>query len=147
MPDPSHLNVEIPSNTTEGLAVQEQIISVMESHEYSMRDVFAMRLALEEAITNAIRHGNKSDESKKVSVDAVVSDEKLTVVVQDQGEGFDPEDVPDPTDDDFIDRPCGRGLMLMRAYLDLIEYSDGGRRITLERSRNSPLPILDDDDD
>ena len=52
----------------------------------------------------------------------------------------------DPTADDFIDRPCGRGLMLMRAYLNFVEYSDGGRRITLERERNSALPIVDDDD-
>ena len=106
-----------------------------------------MTLSLEEAITNAIKHGNRSSPDKKVTISAVVSDEKLRVEVQDEGEGFDPDDVPDPTDDDFIDRPCGRGLMLMRAYLDFVEYSDNGRRITMERGRNSVLPIIDDDDD
>ena len=142
----SQLNVQIPSDTTEGLAVQEQIISLMEKHEYSMRDIFAMRLSLEEAITNAIRHGNKLSPDKKVSVYAAISDEKLRVEVLDEGEGFDPDDVPDPTADDFIERSTGRGLLLMRAYLNFFEYSEGGRKITMERERNSPLPILDDDD-
>lgn len=141
----SQLNVQIPSDTAEGLAVQEQIITLMEKHEYSMRDIFALRLSLEEAITNAIRHGNGNDLSKLVTVIADVSEIKIRVVVSDQGEGFIPEAVPDPTADDFIERPCGRGLMLMKAYLDFVEYSDGGRKITMERERNSPLPILDDD--
>lgn len=145
MPDLSKLDVQIPSNTTDGLAVQEEIIALMEKHEYSMRDVFAMRLSLEEAITNAIKHGNANDMAKKVAVIATVSDEKLHVQVTDEGDGFDPGDVPDPTDDDFIDRPCGRGLMLMRAYLDSVEYSNGGRTITMIRERNSVLPIVDDD--
>jgi serine/threonine-protein kinase RsbW len=145
MPAASQLNVRIPSNTTEGLAVQERIVALMEQHDYSMRDVFAMRLSLEEAITNAIRHGNAGDPKKVVTVVADVTDEKLRVVVQDEGEGFEPEDVPDPTSLEFIERPSGRGLMLMRAYLNFVEYSEGGTKITMERNRNSELPIIDDD--
>jgi serine/threonine-protein kinase RsbW len=144
MPAASQLNVQIPSNTTEGLAVQEQIVSLMEQHEYSMRDIFAMRLCFEEAVTNAIRHGNKCSPDKKVTVVADVSDEQIRVVVNDEGEGFEPEDVPDPTAPEFIERPSGRGLMLMRAYLNFVEYSDNGRRITMERERNSELPIVED---
>ena len=96
MSEASQLSVQIPSNTTDGLAVQEQIIALMEKHDYSMRDIFAMRLSLEEAITNAIRHGNQGDEQKKVHVQASVTDEKLRVEVQDEGDGFDPEEVPGP---------------------------------------------------
>ncbi len=147
MAEASQLSVSIPSDTSQGLAVQERIISLMEHHSYSMKDIFAMRLSLEEAITNAIRHGNGGDLDKQVSVIANVSDQRLHVVVQDEGEGFDPGDVPDPTDEDHIDQPGGRGLMLMRAYLDFVEYSDGGRRITMERERNSELPIIEDDDE
>ena len=109
-----------------------------------MRDVFAMRLSLEEGITNAIRHGNKFASDKNVIIRCDISTEKMRVVIVDEGEGFDPEDVPDPTLEEFIERPCGRGLMLMRAYLNLCEYSDGGRCLTMERERNSPLPILED---
>ena len=140
------INVHIPSVTAEGLAVQEKIVSLMEQHEYSMRDIFAMRLSLEEAITNAIRHGNGNDPEKKVHVIADVNDAKMRVEVQDQGNGFEPEDVPDPTAAEFIERPCGRGLMLMKAYLNFVEYSEGGTKLTMERERNSDLPIIDDDD-
>ena len=146
MLEASQLQVSIPSDTGEGMVVQEKIVSLMEKHEYSMRDVFAMRLSLEEAITNAIKHGNGGDREKNVAVTANVSDEHIHVVVKDEGEGFDPGDVPDPTADEYIDRPGGRGLMLMRAYLEFVEYSDGGRTITMQRSRNSELPIVDDDD-
>lgn len=146
MPEPSRINVQIPSDTSKGLEVQEQIVTLMEKLEYSMRDVFAMRLALEEAITNAIRHGNQSDFNKKVTIEAEVGMQKMHVEVEDEGEGFDPQDVPDPTSKDFIDRPNGRGLLLMKAYLNRFEYTNGGRRLRMERDRNSELPIVEDDD-
>ena len=144
MTNPVKLEIMIPSNTADGLSTQEKLVALMEQFEYSMRDVFAMRLSLEEGITNAIRHGNKFSTDKSVIVRCDISSEKMRVVIVDEGEGFDPEDVPDPTLEEFIERPCGRGLMLMRAYLNICEYSDGGRCLTMERERNSPLPILED---
>ena len=139
-----HFETKIPSSTTEGLAVQERLISLMERYNFSMRDVFAMRLSLEEGLTNAIRHGNKLDPQKEVTVNCEIDPSRIRVMISDQGDGFEPEDVPDPTLEEFIERPSGRGLMLMRAYLNLCEYSDGGRCLTMERERNSPLPILED---
>lgn len=144
MTNPVKLEIMIPSNTADGLSAQEKLVALMEKFEYSMRDVFAMRLSLEEGITNAIRHGNKFASDKNVIIRCDISTEKMRVVIVDEGDGFDPEDVPDPTLEEFIERPCGRGLMLMRAYLNLCEYSDGGRCLTMERERNSPLPILED---
>jgi serine/threonine-protein kinase RsbW len=144
MNDSLRFESTIPGNTTDGLAVQEEVVSLMERFAYSMRDVFAMRLSLEEGITNAIRHGNKLDPGKSVVVQCEIDESRVRVVIEDQGEGFDPDDVPDPTLEEFIERPSGRGLMLMRAYLNVVEYSDGGRRLTIERERNSPLPILED---
>lgn len=143
----SSFEVKIPSDTAEGLRIQEQIIGLLEQHEYSARDVFAMRLTLEEAITNAIRHGNKFAEDKSVTISCSIDADRIRVVIQDEGEGFDPNMVPDPTDELFLELPCGRGLMLLQAYLDFCEYSDDGRRITMERGRNSERPIIDDDDD
>lgn len=144
MTNPVKLEIMIPSNTADGLSAQEKLVALMEKFEYSMRDVFAMRLSLEEGITNAIRHGNKFASDKNVIIRCDISTDKMRVVIVDEGEGFDPEDVPDPTLEEFIERPCGRGLMLMRAYLNVCEYSDGGRCLTMERERNSPLPILED---
>lgn len=142
---PVHFETWIPSNTADGLAVQEKIVSLMEQFEYSTRDVFAMRLSLEEAITNAIRHGNRFSPDKQVAICCTIDGQRMRVVVQDQGDGFEPEEVPDPTAAEFIERPNGRGLLLMRAYLNHCEYSDGGRCLTMERERNSELPKLDDD--
>ena len=144
MTNPVKLEIMIPSNTADGLSTQEKLVALMEKFEYSMRDVFAMRLSLEEGITNAIRHGNKFASDKNVIIRCDISTDKMRVVIVDEGDGFDPEDVPDPTLEEFIERPCGRGLMLMRAYLNMCEYSDGGRCLTMERERNSPLPILED---
>ena len=144
MTNPVKLEIMIPSNTADGLSAQEKLVAVMEKFEYSMRDIFAMRLSLEEGITNAIRHGNKFAPDKNVIIRCDISTDKMRVVIVDEGDGFDPEDVPDPTLEEFIERPCGRGLMLMRAYLNMCEYSDGGRCLTMERERNSPLPILED---
>lgn len=144
MTNPVKLEIMIPSNTADGLSAQEKLVTLMEKFEYSMRDIFAMRLSLEEGITNAIRHGNKFASDKNVIIRCDISTEKMRVVIVDEGDGFDPEDVPDPTLEEFIERPCGRGLMLMRAYLNVCEYSDGGRCLTMERERNSPLPILED---
>jgi serine/threonine-protein kinase RsbW len=144
MVEPKHFETRIPSCTTDGLSVQETLIGLMEAYEYSLRDVFAMRLSLEEAITNAIRHGNQLDPQKMVHVCCRIDHLRMEVVVTDEGAGFNPDEVPDPTLDEFIERPCGRGLMLMRAYLSVCEYSEGGRRITMVRQRNSPLPILGD---
>ncbi|MEP3482142.1 MAG: ATP-binding protein [Fuerstiella sp.] len=146
MPEPSRINVQIPSDTSKGLEIQEQIVTLMEKFEYSMRDIFAMRLALEEAVTNAIRHGNKSDLDKKVTIEAEVGVDRMHVEVEDEGEGFEPGDVPDPTADDYIDRPNGRGLLLMKAYLNRFEYTKNGRRLRMERERNSELPIIEDDE-
>ena len=144
MSEPVDLEIHIASCTREGLAVQERLISLMQTFEYSSRDVFAMRLSLEEAITNAIRHGNRQDPDKQVHVICRVDTLRIEVIVTDQGEGFNPDEVPDPTLEEFLERPSGRGLMLMRAYLSVCQYSEGGRRITMVRERNSPLPILED---
>ena len=140
----THFETVIPSSTSEGLAIQERIVTLMERFAYSMRDVFAMRLSLEEGLTNAIRHGNKLSPDKSVTVACDIDDSFVRVVIEDEGEGFDPNDVPDPRLEEYIERPCGRGLMLMKAYLNRVEYGDGGRKLTIERERNSPLPILED---
>ncbi|MCA9060178.1 MAG: ATP-binding protein [Planctomycetaceae bacterium] len=144
MSDQHQFEKHIPSDTGEGLKVQEEIVVLMEQFQYSTRDVFAMRLSLEEGLTNAIRHGNKLSPDKTVYVLCDIDYQRLRVVIQDQGAGFDPQDVPDPTMEEFLERPTGRGLMLMEAYLDEIVYEDSGRRLIMVRQRNSELPKLDD---
>lgn len=92
---------------------------------------FAIKLALEEAFTNAFRHGNKCDPRKHIIVRYEVTAEHIEIEVEDEGDGFDPNQVPDPTQPEFIDRPHGRGIMLMRAYLDAVEYNASGNAVRL----------------
>ncbi len=142
MAGPVQFETVIPSQMSAGMAVQDRVIGLMQDLQFSMRDVFAMRLSLEEAISNAIRHGNRYAADKQVRIECELSELLVRVTVQDEGDGFNPELVPDPTLEENLERPFGRGLLLMRAYLSECRYSDSGRCLTLVRERNSPLPII-----
>ncbi|MCA9000095.1 MAG: ATP-binding protein [Planctomycetaceae bacterium] len=130
--------ISISSNTSEGHEVQQRILSTLESLHYSSKDLFGVKLALEEAIVNAIKHGNGLDPDKQVHIHCEADRHSLKVTIEDEGEGFDPEDVPDPTDDENLEKPSGRGVMLMRAFMTSVEYNDRGNRVRLVKERSEP---------
>jgi serine/threonine-protein kinase RsbW len=132
---PEHFRITIPSEPSAGQQVQDRIIGALEARAFPPRDVFGVRLALEEAIVNAIKHGNGLDPNKSVHVECEVDDNRVRIVVRDEGPGFDPRSVPDPTDLENLDKPSGRGLMLMRAFMTRIEYNATGNEVTLEKVR------------
>ena len=127
--------VSIPSDTAAGLEVQERIVALLESMKYPARDVFGIRLALEEALVNAIKHGNGMDLAKQVRVSCRVCPDVVRVEIEDEGAGFRLEDVPDPTDDGNLERASGRGIMLMKHFLNCVEYNDVGNKVLLEKCR------------
>ncbi len=133
MAAPEHLEISIPNNTTAGQEVQERLIQLMEDRGFSDRDMFGVRLALEEALVNAIKHGNKMDATKSVKIDCHITDKQIQIEIEDEGTGFVPEDVPDPTLDENLEKPSGRGIMLMRSFMDRIEYVGEGNRVVLEK--------------
>ncbi len=110
---------------------EELILREVVANGYCENAAFAIKLALEEAITNAFRHGNKCDPAKHIIVRYRVTREAVEIEVSDEGEGFCPDDVPDPTQPGFIDRPHGRGIMLMRAYLDEVEFGGSGNCVRM----------------
>lgn len=130
--------VAIPSKTGEGQAVQERIVSLLEQMDYPMRDVFGVRLALEEALVNAIKHGNGMDPSKKVHIECRVSPERVWIRIRDEGQGFDLKGLPDPTLEENLEKPSGRGVLLMREFMTKVEYNDRGNCVTLEKHREPP---------
>ncbi len=107
------------------------ILEEVERCGYCENAAFAVKLALEEAITNAFRHGNKCDPSKCITVRYSITPQRIELEIVDEGEGFCPDVVPDPTLPENIDRPHGRGIMLMKAYLDTVEYDKCGRLVRL----------------
>jgi serine/threonine-protein kinase RsbW len=127
------------SSVEEMSPLLETVAEAMTDLGYPPQDVFGMRLALEEALVNAIKHGHRLDPSKQVEVHYHVSPEQVLLDVEDQGEGFDPENVPDPTAAENLERPNGRGLLLIRAYTSWIRYSDRGNAVTLCKYPSTPI--------
>lgn len=110
---------------------EQEILREVARHGYGENAAFAIKLALEEAITNAFRHGNKCDPCKHIRVHYRVTPQRVEIEVIDEGEGFCPDEVPDPTQPGYIDRPHGRGLMLMRAYLDEVVFDGRGNSVRM----------------
>lgn len=117
-----------------------QILSALEAKGFSQDDIFGVHLALEEAFLNAIKHGNKMDPAKKVRIDWLVDREKTEIGVVDEGEGFDPDGIPDPRVGENLYRPEGRGLLLIRSYMHLVEYNERGNGLRMIRYKGRPLP-------
>lgn len=88
-------------------------------------------IALTEAVNNAIHHGNRLDASRSVTLGYQAKDDQLVFLVQDQGPGFDHENLPDPTDPQNLEKPHGRGVFLMRALADGVEFADNGATVML----------------
>ena len=124
------------STTDEGLRVLQAVTSRMARQGYPERDVFAVRLGLEEALVNAVKHGHHSDPSKRVHVRYCVTPTQVLAEVEDQGPGFDPGAVPDPTAPANRGQSSGRGLFLMRSYLTSVRYNPKGNRVTLCKQRS-----------
>lgn len=98
--------------------------------------LFAVDMAIREAVTNAVVHGNKKDESKKVMVSLSRSSNALEIVVRDQGHGFDPEGVADPTDPKNLLKASGRGILFMRTFMDEVEWlehDEGGTVVKMTK--------------
>lgn len=88
-------------------------------------------ISVTEAVNNAIIHGNKSDENKVVHVDCNTEHDCLCVTVSDEGIGFDPDAVPDPTTPDHIECCGGRGVFIMSRLADQISFKDNGRKVEM----------------
>jgi serine/threonine-protein kinase RsbW len=124
---------EIPSEVEAGRDVLQAMLGQLEACGWPDRDVFGVHLSVEEALVNAIRHGNQLHPEKVVRFECRLSPESLWVQISDQGEGFDPADVPDPTDPEQLEAPSGRGIMLMRNFMSRVDFSNGGTTVTMEK--------------
>jgi serine/threonine-protein kinase RsbW len=129
---------KIPSDTNEARRVLDELLSELSGREWAEEDTFGVHLAVEEALMNAIKHGNQRDPEKKVSVETKVSEDRLRIEVEDEGPGFDPDDVPDPTLEENLELPSGRGLMLMRTFMSRVEFNNKGNRVLMEKQKTVP---------
>lgn len=133
----------IASSSDEGHAAIEILNQALQEHGWEGRDFFHIHMATEEAVINAIEHGNKRDLSKNVHLFFRISTDQVKLQITDQGPGFDYNDLPDPTDDDRIDMPRGRGVMLIRNMMTQVLYNDKGNSLTMIKHRS---PEVADDE-
>lgn len=111
----------------------ESVIEEIKSELDVKADVYGnMMVAVTEAVNNGILHGNEGDESKKVYVDFEVKNQfRLSVTVRDEGSGFDPDSLSDPTAPENLENIGGRGVFLMQHLSDEITFSDEGRQVQM----------------
>jgi len=115
-----------------------RMIKLLQTHGCLPSYGFQMcEVCLEEAIANAILHGNRRNASKQVRVQVFADEARFGVIVEDEGEGFRPQDVPDPTDPQTLYLEHGRGIMLIDHYMDSVEFAGKGRRLLMVRRRQT----------
>ncbi len=130
--DPTPNRRRLHNNRAELDEAATAIVLEAEQLGYPQASCFALRLAIEEAMSNAFRHGHKNiDPDLDIGLAWDVSPERITIVVEDQGPGFDPSTLPDPTAEENIEKPSGRGLLLIRAYMSRIDFNDTGNQVTM----------------
>ena len=133
----------VPNDLRNARQPERRIMDELTRCHYSADVTFAIKLALEEALTNAVKHGNSNDASKQLVVRYTVRPERTVIMVRDEGHGFTPARVPDPTRDENLEHPSGRGIMLMHAYMTRVHFNDAGNEVWLlkmnreERSASS----------
>lgn len=117
--------------------IETQILGRCRECGFSEQDLFALQLSIEEALVNACKHGNKMDPCKQVKVQYRITTLRADIVIEDEGGGFNPTDVPDPTADENLDVCHGRGILLMRAYMNNVVFNPAGNKVTLTKFNES----------
>jgi len=133
------------SNINEAVnSVCDQILSELKGGGYDEEQIFAIHLSLEEVFLNALEHGNGNDPSKSIMIEYSVDSAKFEIYVSDEGKGFETDMVPDPRKEENLLKTSGRGLLLMRSYMDLVEYNASGNTVHMIKYSNiRPKPMAE----
>lgn len=118
--------------------VEEGILKAATAHGFSEKNTFAIRLALREAFENAFKHGIRNRHDLSVNIQYDITGERTTIVITDPGRGFDPGKLPDPTLDENLERRSGRGILLIRSFMDEVAFSDKGNEIRMVKFNSLP---------
>lgn len=135
--------LELPSDLRVIEAAVTYLVNRLRSYAYAgSRLDLNFRVGVTEALSNAVLYGNRRDPTKNVHVEVSLNRTRVVVRVVDQGRGFDPGRVPDPTRGENLRRPGGRGLFLIHQLMDAVEYNECGNAVCLTLRRDEPRPRL-----
>lgn len=150
-PDPparaKAVQATFPSDYPHAMEVQRRVIELCESLGFRDSSLFAIKLSLEEALVNAVKHGNKLDPAKKVKVHAKVTPARFEITIEDEGAGFDRVRIADPREEENLCKCTGRGILLIESYMDSAKWTHSGRRLRMtkmnteaEKPKKPPKP-------
>ncbi len=141
-PAPEIYKAEFPSDLGARVEVMTAVCDALkERNGFSNEDeALQFRLCFDEALVNAIKHGNRFDTNKKVTVTLYIASEVWGVRIEDQGKGFDPKTLPDPDDPNSLLLEHGRGILIMKSIMSEVHYYDRGNRLLLIKRRNEGAP-------
>jgi serine/threonine-protein kinase RsbW len=126
-----------PSDTKFAHGLIEQVMEQVRSHGWTNRNEFAVNMALEEALINAVQHGNNSDPAKQVHFICRLNGQRIYVRIEDEGSGFDPDAVSDPTDTEHIMVASGRGVLLIKSFVTQVRWNEKGNVLEFEKEREN----------
>ncbi|MCU0454942.1 MAG: ATP-binding protein [Bacteroidales bacterium] len=124
--------IRIESKLSNLAAVENSIDEITRDAGINKDNYGKILVSVLEAVNNAIVHGNKSDETKYVDITILLKDDVLEITVEDEGLGFKPEEVPDPTNPENVERTNGRGVFLMKNLADEIHFNRKGNKVRLK---------------
>ena len=121
----------IPNDSSQLKDLSKEIVNILMMKGVNEDIIFDVHVSFEEALRNAMIHGNKSDPGKGVLIETIIADNEIIIVVEDEGEGFAPKKLPDPTLDENLLKEGGRGVYLMRHLMDEVKFENDGRRVIM----------------
>lgn len=131
--EPRRLQRALPSTLYAYHELVQEILTGLQELGWPNDELFGVHMALEESISNAVRHGNKEDAAKKVYVECELGEKRFWAKVSDEGAGYDPHKVPDCCSAEKLHVPGGRGLKLIKHYMSSVSHSDCGRCLEMEK--------------
>jgi anti-sigma regulatory factor (Ser/Thr protein kinase) len=130
------LDLTAPADPSAIPSIIDGVTAVLRRKHWSEEDVMAIELSLQEALTNAIRHGCRNDRTKQIQCCVTVdTGGEVVIVVRDPGTGFDPANVPNPLAAENLFKSSGRGVFLINGLMDRVDYVDGGRELQMRKKR------------
>ena len=130
----SSYQLTINSDPIEIIKVEKLLENIIETYHINEDIAYNLAVSITEAVNNAILHGNKSDNEKLVKLAIEIKDSKMYARIEDEGDGFQPEDIPNPIEPDNIMKPSGRGIFIVKQMMENVEIisSPTGTTVTME---------------